>query len=311
VRRSDKMDRKITVVMPAYHEDEFQIRQAIESILNQTFGDFCYIIVLDDPDNKKLINIIEEYAERDKRIEFYINDENLGCPYSKNRGVKLSNTEYIAIMDADDISRPNRLEIQLNKLEKENLDIVAGYVRVINNSGEPLYNMDNLPLTHDMIVKKMKVNNCMPHPTWLVKKKVYTELEGYADMQGCEDYDFLIRAIQNGFKLGMIDQIVLDYRLSSSSVSRNGLYKQYLMMQYIQDKYYTHKHNYRDYDDIYKKKYSDKRAQKYAKASMLFERAVEKKCKHEYLNMALLLMAVLFSSRDYCLKVLRYVGQNR
>ena len=73
----------------------------------------------------------------------------------------------------------------------------------------------------------------------------YLDLGGYTDMQGCEDYDFLIRAINQGYRLGMVDEILLDYRLSSQSISRNNLYKQYLMLSYIQDKYFKHKHNYK------------------------------------------------------------------
>lgn len=52
--------------------------------------------------------------------------------------------------------------------------------------------MDNLPLTHEKISEKLKVNNCMPHPTWFMRKEMYIGLDGYADIQGCEDYDFLI-----------------------------------------------------------------------------------------------------------------------
>jgi hypothetical protein len=305
------MSSDITVVMPTYQEDERQVRQSIESILNQTLSDFYFIIVIDDPNNIKLIKIINEYAKIDNRIKVYINEKNMGCPYSKNKGVRLAQTEYIAIMDADDIAKPNRLEVQLEKIKSDELDIVAGYVRVISNSGKSLYNMDNLPITHVDIVKKLKVNNCMPHPTWFVKKKVYTELGGYDDLQGCEDYDFLVRAVRNGFKLGIVEQIVLDYRLSSNSVSRDGLYKQYLMMQYIQDKYFASKHKYEDYDDIYRKKYSDKRAGKYTKASRLFEKAIEKKCNHDYFGVMVLMLAIVFTSKEYCFKILRYVGQNR
>ena len=73
----------------------------------------------------------------------------------------------------------------------------------------------------DDICKKMKVNNCMPHPTWLLRKEAYLSLGGYTDMQGCEDYDFLIRAIKGKYKLGTVGDILLDYRLSTGSVSRN------------------------------------------------------------------------------------------
>lgn len=300
----------VTVVMPVYREEEHHLRMAIESILNQTWRAFRFIIILDDLENAKLKNVIIDYAQNDSRISFYINEENKGCPRTKDRGIRLAETEYVAIMDADDIARKDRLEKQMYKITSEKLDIVAGCVRVIDHNGHLLYRMDKLPLEHNDICRKMKVNNCMPHPTWLMRKEVYITLGGYADIQGCEDYDFLIRAIKGEYKLGTVGDILLDYRLSTGSVSRNNLYKQYLMMQYLQDKYYTHKYNYQSYEEIYERKYSEQRAQKYARASMHFENALTYIAGHHYIKMIISMLRVIICSRDYCIKIIRYLGQN-
>lgn len=303
------MKTQITVVMPAYREKKEQICQAIESILNQTYRDFEYIIVLDDPQNKELETLIRAYAEQDARISLYINEKNSGCPYSKDRGVRLADTKYVAIMDSDDIAKPYRLEKQLSKMESEELDIIAGYVTVIDEEGRVLYKMDNLPTTHEKIAKKMRVNNCMPHPTWVLRKDAYLELGGYSDIQGCEDYEFLLRAIESGYKLGMIDEIVLDYRLSTQSISRNNLYKQYLMMKYLQDEYFIHKLKYSCYEEYEEAKFTEKRAEKYAKASVLFERAIAEKTQNKYVSMCWYVILAMSSSREYALKVCRYMLQ--
>lgn len=303
------MKSQITVVMPAYREKKEQICQAIESILNQTYRDFEYIIVLDDPQNKELETLIRAYAEQDARISLYINDKNSGCPYSKDRGVRLADTKYVAIMDSDDIARPHRLEKQLQKMESEAMDIIAGYVTVIDEEGRELYKMDNLPTTHEKIAKKMRVNNCMPHPTWFFRKEAYLELGGYSDIQGCEDYEFLLRAIESGYKLGMVDEIVLDYRLSTQSISRNNLYKQYLMMKYLQDKYFAHNLKYSCYEEYEKVKYTEKRAKKYAKAAVLFEKAIACKAKKKYSLMLWYVLQAASSSKEYALKIGRYLLQ--
>lgn len=300
---------KITVVMPAYREKKQQISQAIESILNQTYKEFQYIIVLDDPQNTELEKLLRDYAERDSRISLYVNERNGGCPYSKDRGIRLAKTEYVAIMDSDDVARPYRLEKQLKKIEEEHLDLVAGYVMVMDDQGTPLYNMDNLPLTHEKIAQKMRVNNCVPHPTWFLRRDMYLKLNGYTDMQGCEDYDFLIRAINAGYQLGIVDDILLDYRLSSQSVSRNNLYKQYLMLQFIQDKYFNHKYNYKNVEEVYAKKYTEKKAQKYAKASLYFEQAVKCKAQHKFVGMFVEMFKACVTSGEYANKILRYVLQ--
>lgn len=116
---------KLSVVMPVYREKERFVRQAIESILNQTLSDFNYIILLDDPDNDALKKVISEYAENDSRIQFLVNGRNMGCPLTKNRGILLSATEYVAIMDADDVSCPNRLEVQMKRMENDKVDFLS------------------------------------------------------------------------------------------------------------------------------------------------------------------------------------------
>lgn len=300
---------KITVVMPAYRENRNQILQAIESILKQTYQEFEYIIILDDPNNIELVNLIRSYEEKDNRIRLYVNEKNMGCPYSKDRGIRLAQTEYIAIMDSDDVARPDRLEKELYTLESNQLDLVGAYVSVMDEDGKYLYNMDNLPLTHEKIAKRMRVNNCVPHPTWFMRKQMYVNLGGYTDMQGGEDYDFLLRAIEQGYKLGIVDKILLDYRLSTHSISRNNLYKQYLMMKYLQDKHFYHKTKISSYEEYVDEKYSEVKAKRYSDASVFFEQAIAAKAEHNFIRMGILVMKSMFSSKEYAGKIMRYILQ--
>ena len=298
---------KVTVVMPAYHEKKEQISQAIESIISQTYTDFKYIIILDDPNNKELDDLLHIYESRDNRISLYVNEKNMGCPYSKDRGIRLAQTEYVAIMDSDDVARPDRLERELYALESNQLDLVGAYVSVMDEDGKYLYNMDNLPLTHEKIAKRMRVNNCVPHPTWFMRKQMYINLGGYTDMQGGEDYDFLLRAIEQGYKLGIVDKILLDYRLSTHSISRNNLYKQYLMMKYLQDKHFYHKMKISSYEEYVDEKYSEVKAKRYSDASVFFEQAIAAKAEHNFVKMGVLVMKSMFSSKEYAGKIMRYV----
>lgn len=299
---------KVSVIMPVYREKEGFVRQAIESILNQTLTDFQYIIILDDPDNDELKQVIHEYCKNDSRIHFIVNDRNMGCPLTKNKGILLSTTEYVAIMDADDVSYPDRLETQLKRMEKDDVDFLAGYVEVIDEEDTVLYRMDNLPVKHEDVVKKMRVNNCMPHPAWMLKKRSYVALEGYADIQGCEDYDLLLRAMNAGYKLGNCDRIILKYRLSQQSISRDNLYRQYLMMLYIQDKYFYHKLPYNSYQEYENRKYTPEKAKRYAKAADAFQRALICKKRKQFAGV-LINTAEIFISREYIEKIVRYLSQ--
>jgi glycosyltransferase involved in cell wall biosynthesis len=105
----------VSVVMPIYNntQEEF-LREAISSILSQTFTDFEFLILNDSPDNTKLDNIVKSF--HDKRIRYYKNKKNLGISGSRNKLIELAKGEFLAIFDHDDISLPDRLEKQVEFL---------------------------------------------------------------------------------------------------------------------------------------------------------------------------------------------------
>lgn len=111
--------------MSTYNEENMLIRQAVESILNQTYSEFEFIIVLDNPKNIEIANLIQEYASRDKRIVILKNEKNLGLVKSLNKALEISKGEYIMRMDADDISEKDRIEKEYKFLKENNLDLVA------------------------------------------------------------------------------------------------------------------------------------------------------------------------------------------
>src|SRR5699024_5552594 len=116
----------VSVIMSVYNETETELALAIESILNQTYKDIEFIIVLDAPDNELVLKLIKKYQTSDDRIKIIINNQNQGLAKSLNTGIKSSSGEYIARMDADDISFKNRLDVQISFLEKNaDYDIVS------------------------------------------------------------------------------------------------------------------------------------------------------------------------------------------
>lgn len=120
---------KISVIMPTYNAETY-VREAIESILNQTFADFEFLI-LDGGSKDKTIEIIESY--NDDRIKIYKNCGTI--PQSLNKGIKEATGEYIARMDADDISLPNRLKKQLNVLQKnKDIAILGTKAQILHNN---------------------------------------------------------------------------------------------------------------------------------------------------------------------------------
>lgn len=106
---------KVSVLMPIWNTREEHLREAMESILNQTFSDFEYLILNDSPDNTKLDEIVASY--NDPRIRYARNEQNMGITPSRNKLLQMAEGEYIAIFDHDDISEPTRLEKQVAYLD--------------------------------------------------------------------------------------------------------------------------------------------------------------------------------------------------
>jgi len=139
---------KITVLMPVYNEEKF-LKEAIESILNQTFYDFEFLII-DDGSEDGSHDIIQSY--QDERI-ILISRKNHGLAYSLNEGIEKGRGKFIARMDGDDISLPQRLKKQDNFLETHaDIGIVGTWAIIMTENGEDLY-LEERPLK-DMEIRK-------------------------------------------------------------------------------------------------------------------------------------------------------------
>ncbi len=102
--------KKLTCLMTTYNENGIILETAINSILNQTYQNFDFLIIVDNPDNSEIISVLEDYSKKDNRIRYIINKKNMGLPMALNKGIDMIRTKYIARMDADDIALPERFE---------------------------------------------------------------------------------------------------------------------------------------------------------------------------------------------------------
>lgn len=298
----------ISVIMSTYKEDERLLRESIESILNQTYRDFEYIIILDYPDNDVHKSVIEEYALKDDRIHFYINEKNMGLTDSLNRGLSLCHGEYIARMDADDISLPDRLERQMKYLEKNHYDLIGGITEMINENGSLLYSIKSVPTDPKKINKALRYSQCIAHPTWLGKKEVFEKNAGYRHMPLCEDYDFTLRAVLNGFVVSNLNEAVLKYRMTSNSISRSNLFEQYLYMSYITNEYKNNRIASVDKAYAYVQQHlNETDSDKYLKANVIFNRMLQEMSDKQFLSFIKDGFCLLFSSKYYLNKIYRFM----
>lgn len=219
----------ISVVLPVFNAEQY-IREAIDSILRQTLSDFELILVEDcSSDNTKYI--AENYAIQDSRIVLIKNDRNEGIVNALNKAVTMAKGKYIARMDGDDISHLKRFEKQLSFLEKEGLDIVGSQCIRFKESPEKGKKLD-YPCKHNICQIFMRKSNALAHPSWFGKATVFKQL-GYRNIHTCEDYDFLIRAVLNGKKVGNIPGRYFYYRENANGISGQANVEQYLTANFL------------------------------------------------------------------------------
>ena len=226
------MNELISVIMSAYNESYAELERSIGSILAQTYSNIELIIVNDNPNNIELKTILNTIT--DERVKIFSNEKNIGLVNSLNKAVHLSKGNLIARMDADDISMPERLEVQYKYMQEKCLDMVGADIQFINEVGDVTVERFHFPTTQDQILLNIKYGNCLAHPTWLVNKEIYLDLHGYRNVKSCEDYDFVLRVLNKGiYQVGNVPIVCLQYRLRQYGISKQTEAEQYVLRDYL------------------------------------------------------------------------------
>ena len=212
---------EISVIMPVYNGEKY-LEEAIESILNQTYDDFEFLIVYDASSDKSL-SIIKKFEKQDKRVVL-VNGEGKKLIHALNKGIKKSKGRYIARMDSDDISCSSRFQVQVDFMKKNQLDICGGHCLSIdeNSRVDELY---TVPMNHDMCTLSMLFKVPFFHPSVVIRKSFLSEnfLEyGQSKYRAAEDFDLWVRMHKSGAMFGNVDKIILKYRVLDSSLSRTN-----------------------------------------------------------------------------------------
>ena len=225
---------KISVIMSVYNSEKYLV-ESIESILNQTFEDFEFIIINDGSTDGSL-DIIKKYQKKDKRIILIDNKKNLGLIKSLNKGLEKSRGKYIARMDSDDISLHERFKKQINFLEhNESVFLIGteGYnIDEFGNLTTKARRLDNF----SEIRKKLPKVDLFCHPSVMFRNEgniFYREKAIY-----CEDYDLWLRPLSEGKVLVNLKKDLIRYRVSKYSVSMNKAAKQQLFVEKIRQFYF-------------------------------------------------------------------------
>lgn len=212
----------VSVILPVKNEEAF-ILDAIKSIQNQTFQDW-ELIIIDDHSVDKTAQIVHQTAKNDPRITL-ISSPKAGIAHALNTGIKHSNGDYIARMDADDVSLPERLEVQVQYIQSNDVDAVASKVRHVSSGFhsrgmQRFVDWNNQLLSAEMIYANRFIDAPIIHPTLLAKKSSFEKFGYYEFGDYPEDYELWLRWMHQGAKIEKVDEVLLHWKDRENRLTR-------------------------------------------------------------------------------------------
>ncbi|GKG99043.1 glycosyl transferase [Hungatella hathewayi] len=214
-----------SVLMSVYEKEQPEfLMMAIDSILDQTEKTNNFVIVCDGPLNEKLDNVLRHYKNRypDVFSILYLN-KNMGLGIALNEGLKICKNELVARMDSDDISVPNRIELQMACFSQDkDLSVCGGYIAEFEESADCIVSIRTVPCANETILRWAKRRNPMNHMTVMFKKSSVISVGGYKQMDLAEDYYLWVRMLLAGNKMINLDNILVKARIGNGMYQRRG-----------------------------------------------------------------------------------------
>lgn len=203
--------------MPIKNNERYA-RQAIGSILNQTFSDF-ELFIINDGSNDKTPEIIGGFD--DPRIKIITRQKSIGMALSLNEALSQSRGEYVARMDGDDIALPERFARQIEYMEKNpDYGLCGSWVKIIDENGNEIGTLE-YPQSDRDLRRVFFLYNPMIHPSMVMRRKFLAESGGYKNLWGGEDYDIVLRFAARG-KIANLPEYLLKYRIYRASGSHRA-----------------------------------------------------------------------------------------
>lgn len=227
----------VSIILPVYNGEQY-IKEAVESMLGQTYANF-ELLLLDDGSTDKTIEILRSYT--DHRIRLIKNEQNLGIVATLNKGIMLSNGLYIARMDADDISHRERLLKQVEFLQQNpNVGMIDSVMEYIDENSKPVGRMNSDIIDEGAIRNFLTKSNCMGHssvmmPASVIKKYLYRKIF-------YEDYDLWLRLLNDGLRICKLPAPLLYYRLHNQSITGIAYSNRQHFLKLATTKWFYYKH---------------------------------------------------------------------
>ena len=210
----------ISVILPVYNAEAY-VREAVESILAQSFTDF-ELILINDGSTDGSGAILRELATHDARI-ILIEQPNDGAASARNKGLEMARADLIALMDADDVAMPERFALQHARMVQEpELAVLGSFIRIMDKAGNIIRLADEYSLTPKEIARWIEYECPVAHPAVMMRRDAVLKAGGYrkAFSSYAEDYDLLLRMSDSDYAIANLPQPLLNYRVHGANVSK-------------------------------------------------------------------------------------------
>jgi glycosyltransferase involved in cell wall biosynthesis len=222
-------DALVSVVMTAYNAGKY-IAESIESVLNQTYSNFEFIII-EDGSTDNTFEIIQDFAKRDNRIRVIRHDSNKGLSYSRAEYLVEAKGKYVTVVDADDVIFPEKIAKQVSFLDlNPSVYLVGTDAYKINTKGEVLGEI-HLGSGAEFVTHNIEKRSSPIHPSIMFRNTGKVKYREKAGLFACEDYDMYLNVILAGEKIDNIPEILMKYRISPTQESSTKFIKQDLFAQ--------------------------------------------------------------------------------
>jgi len=238
---------KVSVIMAVFNEEEC-IKGTIESILNQTFDNFEFIII-NDGSTDGTQEILEDYAQKDKRTKIFVNEKNIGPIKSANLGIIRSKGELVARMDAGDICQLDRFEKQVKFLdENKNVYIVGSYHYWIDKEGQVI-GAYRFPVTPEQTEKNLfRFGSIAAQPAVMIRKELFEKTGLYNTLyQTSEEYELYARTIKNGWGIANIPEFLISVVRRRKGITEKKIRAIFVNQARIKAVYLPHIFNFQNF----------------------------------------------------------------
>tara|TARA_Y100000590_G_scaffold209395_1_gene237233 strand:+ start:11618 stop:12412 length:795 start_codon:yes stop_codon:yes gene_type:complete len=216
---------EVSVLMTVYNGQSY-IGDAIKSLINQSFKKWKLIIV-DDASTDNSLNEIKKF--KDSRVKIYKLKKRVGRMKAFNYGLRYCKSDFIAVLDADDISHKRRFEKQINFFKKNsNASVIGTWFNHIDSKGKIFAKMKPTTKVNE-IRKKLIISNIIAHSTIMFRRSILKKIKGYSKLKYAIDYGFILKVLKKRLNIMVIPEFLCSCRFHNKRISANPKFQKMIL----------------------------------------------------------------------------------